>query len=54
MTRKSRYVLVGSAGLLLVGLGGGLVAYFAFNKAAGVPAGLPAELRYVPADAGRE
>jgi hypothetical protein len=51
MTRKSRYFLVGSAGLLLVGLGGGLVAYFAFNRAAGVPAGLPTELRYVPADA---
>ncbi len=32
------------------GLGGGLVAYLAYNRAAGVPAGLPSELRYVPAN----
>jgi hypothetical protein len=51
MMRKSRYFLVGSALVLLVGLGGGLVAYYTFSRTAGVPAGLPAELRYVPADA---
>jgi hypothetical protein len=51
MTSKSRYFLVGSAAILLIGVAGGLVAYYAFGRAAGAPAGLPAELRYVPADA---
>lgn len=51
MTPKSRYFLVGAATLLLIGLGGGLIAYFAYNRAPGVMSGLPAELRYVPADA---
>lgn len=51
MTNKSRYFLVGSAVILLVGLGGGMLAYMLYQRAAGVPAGLPVELRYVPADA---
>jgi hypothetical protein len=51
MTKKSRYFLVGSAGVLLVGLGGGMLAYMAFHRASALPPGLPAELRYVPADA---
>lgn len=50
MTRRSRYFLVGSAIVLLMGLGGGLVAYYTFSRTAGVVAGLPVELRYVPAD----
>ena len=51
MTRKSRYFLIGSAGILLLGIGGGLVAYYSLHRAPGVPEGLPAELRFVPADA---
>jgi hypothetical protein len=51
MTKKSRYFLAGSAVVLLLGLGAGTMAYLAYHRAAGVPAGLPAELRYVPADA---
>jgi hypothetical protein len=51
MTNKSRYFLMGSAGILLLGLGGGMVAYFVTHRHSQVPAGLPAELRYVPADA---
>ena len=37
--------------MLVVGLGGGLVAYLAYNRVAGLPAGVPPEMRYVPADA---
>jgi hypothetical protein len=51
MTPKSRYFLLGAAALLLIGLGGGLVAYFGYNRAPGIISSLPAELRYVPADA---
>jgi hypothetical protein len=51
MTQRSRYFLVGSAVLLLVGLGGGLIAYFTYHRASDLAAGLPAELRYVPANA---
>jgi hypothetical protein len=51
MTKKSRYFLAGSAGVLLVGLGAGTLAYMAFHRAPVVPAGLPTELRFVPADA---
>lgn len=51
MTRKTRYFVIGAAAVLVVGLGGGLVAYLAYSRVAGVPAGLPAELRYVPANA---
>jgi hypothetical protein len=51
MTTKSRYFLVGSAAVLLLGIGGGLAAYYTLHRAAAVPTGLPAELRFVPADA---
>ena len=51
MTKKSRYFLAGSAAVLLVGLGAGTLAYLTYYRNAGVPAGLPAELKYVPADA---
>jgi hypothetical protein len=51
MTKKTRYFLVGSAGVLIIGLGGGLIAYLAYNRAAGVPAGVPPEIRFVPANA---
>lgn len=51
MTKKSRYFLIGSAAVLVLGLGGGMIAYMAYQRAAGVPAGLPTELRYVPVDA---
>jgi hypothetical protein len=52
MTRKTRNFLLGSAGILTVGLCTGLVAYYggfpsgAFSQAEG-----PQEIRYVPADA---
>src|SRR5438093_9420 len=51
MTKKSRYFLAGSTVVLLAGLGGGTWAYLVYHRTAGVPAGLPAELKYVPADA---
>src|SRR6186997_3021402 len=51
MTKKSRYFLAGSAVVLLAGLGAGTLAYLTYHRTAGVPRGLPAELRYVPADA---
>lgn len=51
MQKKTRYFVIGAGAVLVVGLGGGLVAYLAYNRAAGVPAGMPAELRYVPANA---
>src|SRR3954469_849400 len=51
MTKKSRYFLAGSGVVLLAGLGAGTAAYVAYHRTSGVPAGLPAELRYVPADA---
>jgi len=35
----------------MVGIGGGLVAYYSYSRQAGASAGLPTELRYVPADA---
>ena len=52
MTKKTRYFVIGAGVVLVVGLGGGLVAYLAYNRITGMPAGLPAELRYVPANAG--
>jgi len=51
MTQKTRYFLFGAVGALLLLLGGGLVAYLAYSRNAGVPAGLPPEVRYVPANA---
>ena len=50
MTKKTRYFLFGAVGALIVGLGGGLIAYLAYNRG-GVPDGLPLEVRYVPANA---
>lgn len=50
MTKKTRYFLLTAAAVLVIGLGGGLVAYLAYNRVAGVAAGLPPELRYVPSD----
>jgi hypothetical protein len=51
MTSKTRYVLLGASGALLVGLGGGLIAYLASTRGPAVPAGLPAEVRYIPQNA---
>jgi hypothetical protein len=51
MTRKTRYFLMGSAGALLLGIGAGLFAYRTYTRPAAGAAGLPAELRLVPADA---
>ena len=51
MTQKSRYFLVGSAVVLLLGVGGGLIAYLNYQRASGLPAGVPPEVRYVPANA---
>jgi hypothetical protein len=51
MTRKTRYFVLGAGAALVVGLGGGLIAYLAYNRVAGLPAGVPPEIRYVPANA---
>lgn len=51
MTKKTRYFLIAAGTVLVVGLGGGLIAYLAYHQIAGVPAGLPPEVRYVPVDA---
>ena len=51
MTKKTRYFVLTAIAVLLIGLGGGLVAYLAYNRVSGVGAGLPPEIRYVPADA---
>jgi hypothetical protein len=50
MTKRTRYFLAGAVVLLIFGLGGGLVAYLRYSRAQ-VPPGLPAEVRYVPANA---
>ncbi len=50
MTRKTRYFVVGAAAVLIVGLGGGLVAYLSYQRSAALPDGVPAEIRYVPAN----
>ncbi len=50
MTRKTRYFVVGAAAVLIVGLGGGLVAYLSYTRGAALPDGVPAEVRYVPAN----
>src|SRR5688572_14536876 len=51
MTKKTRYFVITAGAVLIVGLGGGLIAYLAYNRMAGIPAGLPSEVRFVPADA---
>lgn len=51
MTKKTRYFVVGAATVLVVGVGGGLVAYLMYTRGASVPAGLPPEIRFVPANA---
>ncbi len=51
MTQKSRYFFIVAAAVLILGVGGGLMAYLAFRRAAGVPPGVPPEIRFVPADA---
>jgi hypothetical protein len=51
MTNKSRYFLVAAAAILILGVGGGLIAYLVYQRAAGVPPGVPVEVQYVPADA---
>ena len=51
MTRKTRYFVLAAGAVLVVGLGGGLIAYLAYNRVAGLPAGVPPEMRYVPANA---
>jgi hypothetical protein len=51
MTRKTRYFFMGSAGALLLGIGAGLFAYRTYHHPAAGTRGLPAELRFVPADA---
>ena len=51
MTKKTRYFVLAAGAVLIVGLGGGLIAYLAYNRVAGLPAGVPPEMRYVPANA---
>jgi hypothetical protein len=51
MTQKSRFFLIASAVVLLLGVGGGLIAYLNYKRAASLPAGVPPEVRYIPADA---
>ena len=51
MTKKTRYFVIGAGAVLIVGLGGGLIAYLAYNRVAGMPGGVPPEMRYVPANA---
>jgi hypothetical protein len=51
MTNKSRYFLLGASAALVIGLGGGIVAYYTYSRVQAGPAGLPAELRYVPFNA---
>jgi hypothetical protein len=51
MTRKTRYFMTGSAAVLVVGLGTGLIAYYGggFPSLSASRSG-PSELSYVPAD----
>ena len=52
MTKKTRTFVLAAAAVLFVGLAGGLVAYLAYTpRRRGWLPGLPAEMRYVPADA---
>src|SRR5688572_12338102 len=50
MTARNRNFLIASAAILLLGLGGAFAAYLLQQRTATV-AGLPAEIRYVPATA---
>src|SRR5215471_9013192 len=52
MTTRTRYFMAASAGIVVVGLGSGLVAYYGggFPSLSASRSG-PAELAYVPADA---
>jgi hypothetical protein len=52
MTKKTRYFMAVSAGIIVVGLGSGLIAYYGggFPSLSASRSG-PAELSYVPADA---
>ena len=51
MTKNTRYFVITAGAILLVGVGGGLVAYLAYNRVANDIAGVPREIRYVPVDA---
>jgi hypothetical protein len=51
MTKKTRYFILTAGAVLAVGVGGGLIAYLAYDRITGVPAGVPSEVRYVPANA---
>lgn len=51
MTRNTRYFMAGSAAVLTVGLGIGLLAYYGGGFAALSASAGPSELGYVPADA---
>ena len=51
MTQKSRYFLIAASAVLIVGVGGGLIAYLAYKRSPTIPAGIPEEVRFVPADA---
>jgi hypothetical protein len=48
MTKRTRYFVLFAGAVMLTGLAGGLIAYLAYNRVAGVAAGLPPEMRYVP------
>jgi hypothetical protein len=49
MTKKTRTFVLAAAAVLCIGLAGGLIAYLAYSRVAGVGAGLD-EMRYVPAE----
>jgi hypothetical protein len=51
MSRKTRYFLVGSATALVLGIGGGMLAYYRLARTPLIGPGLPTELRFVPATA---
>ncbi len=50
MTKRTRYFMIGSVGILTLGLTVGLVAYYGGIRGFAEPAG-PEELNYVPSDA---